>query len=410
MRDAIEIDHRDLADALLQHRDARVDDLLALLGRLVLGVLPQVAVLARDLEPLGDVRATVRPKVVELGLEPAELGMARRAEAALVHLGAVRKLALHVAAPIGSRLRERHEVAVEVLQPGHRCLARIGEPAPRPGRGEVSRLRIDERGHAPPVPDGIRVALGVAQRPRVARLQRAQLAMRFADFLVGHEQREPEKALVVLRRQCERHVLLREAPQNAGLAQRVVGSTQGNHRQPGLGHDAELAHGAEQPGEERIAGRDLAQLAAAVDQGELHHVVPEPAVRARGRAEAAGRQVAAHRGPRVAVIQHRQIEALIAQYRLHDPEHGARAHRDAARLREAQRAQVARVEQQLARRRQRGAVQRMALAAYTHGLRAFVGGADDRGELPRAARHGEAEIRRARAQPGEIGDQIPSIS
>ena len=52
VRDAVEVDHRDLADALLQHRDAGVDDVLALLGGLVLGVLAQVAQLARALNLL----------------------------------------------------------------------------------------------------------------------------------------------------------------------------------------------------------------------------------------------------------------------------------------------------------------------------------------------------------------------
>ena len=45
---------RDLADALLQHGDAGVDDLLALLGGLVFGVLAQVAQLARALDLLGE--------------------------------------------------------------------------------------------------------------------------------------------------------------------------------------------------------------------------------------------------------------------------------------------------------------------------------------------------------------------
>ena len=52
VRDAIQVHHRDLADALLQHRDARVDDLLTLLRGLVLGVLAQVAQLARALDLL----------------------------------------------------------------------------------------------------------------------------------------------------------------------------------------------------------------------------------------------------------------------------------------------------------------------------------------------------------------------
>src|SRR5712691_7488999 len=50
VRKTIEIHQRDLADALLQHRDARVDDTLPLFRRLVLRVLTQVSVLARALD------------------------------------------------------------------------------------------------------------------------------------------------------------------------------------------------------------------------------------------------------------------------------------------------------------------------------------------------------------------------
>ena len=46
-RDAIDVEQRDLRHALLQHADARLDQPLALLGRVVLGVLAQVAQLAR---------------------------------------------------------------------------------------------------------------------------------------------------------------------------------------------------------------------------------------------------------------------------------------------------------------------------------------------------------------------------
>jgi hypothetical protein len=49
-RKAIEIHQRDLADALLQHRNARVDDPLPLFGGFVFRVLTQVAVLARALD------------------------------------------------------------------------------------------------------------------------------------------------------------------------------------------------------------------------------------------------------------------------------------------------------------------------------------------------------------------------
>ena len=47
VRDAVEIQQRDFADPLPQHGDARVDELLPLLGGLVLGVLTQIAELAR---------------------------------------------------------------------------------------------------------------------------------------------------------------------------------------------------------------------------------------------------------------------------------------------------------------------------------------------------------------------------
>ena len=66
VRDAIEVDQRDLADALLEHRDAGVDDLLPLLGGLVLGVLAQVAQLARALDLL-------RQLELQLALERGDL-------------------------------------------------------------------------------------------------------------------------------------------------------------------------------------------------------------------------------------------------------------------------------------------------------------------------------------------------
>ncbi len=50
VRNAIHVHERDLAHPLLQHRDARVDDPLPFLGGLVLGVLAQIAVLARALD------------------------------------------------------------------------------------------------------------------------------------------------------------------------------------------------------------------------------------------------------------------------------------------------------------------------------------------------------------------------
>ena len=66
VRHAVEVDQRDLADALLQHGDAGVDDLLALFRRLVLGVLTQIAQLARALDLL-------RELYLQLALERRDL-------------------------------------------------------------------------------------------------------------------------------------------------------------------------------------------------------------------------------------------------------------------------------------------------------------------------------------------------
>ena len=49
-RDAIDVDQRDLRDALLQHADARFDEALPLFRRVVFRVLAQVAELARPLD------------------------------------------------------------------------------------------------------------------------------------------------------------------------------------------------------------------------------------------------------------------------------------------------------------------------------------------------------------------------
>ncbi len=54
-RNAIEVDHRDLADTLLEHGDTRIDDILALLRRFVLGVLAQVAQFAGALNLLREI-------------------------------------------------------------------------------------------------------------------------------------------------------------------------------------------------------------------------------------------------------------------------------------------------------------------------------------------------------------------
>ena len=72
LRDAVEIDHRDLADALLEHGDARVDDLLPLLRRLVLGILAEVAKLARALNLLGEFDLQLALQCRDLVIEPLE--------------------------------------------------------------------------------------------------------------------------------------------------------------------------------------------------------------------------------------------------------------------------------------------------------------------------------------------------
>ena len=52
---ALEVHQLDLGHALAQHRDARLDEALALFGGVILGVLAQVAVLARALDLLGQI-------------------------------------------------------------------------------------------------------------------------------------------------------------------------------------------------------------------------------------------------------------------------------------------------------------------------------------------------------------------
>ena len=62
VRNLVEIHDRDLGNAFLEHRDARVDDALAILRGLVFRVLAQVAELARALDFL-------RQLVVQFALE-----------------------------------------------------------------------------------------------------------------------------------------------------------------------------------------------------------------------------------------------------------------------------------------------------------------------------------------------------
>src|SRR5215203_3042062 len=72
VRNAIEVQHRDLADALFQHRDARVDDLLPLLRRLVLRVLAQVAELAGTLDLLRQVDLQLALECSDFLVEPLQ--------------------------------------------------------------------------------------------------------------------------------------------------------------------------------------------------------------------------------------------------------------------------------------------------------------------------------------------------
>src|SRR5207253_855868 len=53
LRDTIDVEQGDLRDALLEHADPRFDEPLALLGRVVFGVLAQIAELARALDLFG---------------------------------------------------------------------------------------------------------------------------------------------------------------------------------------------------------------------------------------------------------------------------------------------------------------------------------------------------------------------
>ena len=69
VRDAVDVDQRDLRHALLEHADARLDEPLPLLRGLVLGVLAQVAQLARALDLLGQLELQLAVERVDLVLE-----------------------------------------------------------------------------------------------------------------------------------------------------------------------------------------------------------------------------------------------------------------------------------------------------------------------------------------------------
>ena len=72
MWDAIEVEQRDFADPLAEHADAGVDELLPLLGRLVLGVLTKIAELARTLDLLRKLGLELALQLADLILEAFE--------------------------------------------------------------------------------------------------------------------------------------------------------------------------------------------------------------------------------------------------------------------------------------------------------------------------------------------------
>ena len=69
VRNAIDVDQRDFGDALLQHADARFDEPLPLLRRLVFGVLAQVAELARALDFLRQLELQLAVERLDLVFE-----------------------------------------------------------------------------------------------------------------------------------------------------------------------------------------------------------------------------------------------------------------------------------------------------------------------------------------------------
>src|SRR5665213_2755690 len=70
-RNAFDVDQRDLRHALLEHADPRLDEALPLLRRLVLGVLAQVAQLARALDLLRQLELQLVIQRLNLVLELA---------------------------------------------------------------------------------------------------------------------------------------------------------------------------------------------------------------------------------------------------------------------------------------------------------------------------------------------------
>jgi hypothetical protein len=77
-RQLVEVHQRDLADTLLQQADAGLDQALTLLGRLVFGVLAQVAQLARPLDLLRQLGLQLLLELMDLVLElPEQAGLHR---------------------------------------------------------------------------------------------------------------------------------------------------------------------------------------------------------------------------------------------------------------------------------------------------------------------------------------------
>ena len=72
VRDPVQVHQRDLADTLLQHADASFDQALALLGRLVLGVLTEIAELPRALDLLRQLRLQLAVELLNLVFELLE--------------------------------------------------------------------------------------------------------------------------------------------------------------------------------------------------------------------------------------------------------------------------------------------------------------------------------------------------
>src|SRR5262249_46764302 len=70
LRDLVQVDERERSHSAMELADARLQEALALLGRLVLGVLPQVSVLASPQDLLGQVNLQLVVERPDLFLEP----------------------------------------------------------------------------------------------------------------------------------------------------------------------------------------------------------------------------------------------------------------------------------------------------------------------------------------------------